>query len=159
MRDSTAANVNCSLIEDLEAAIAHKNVGERAGMFRRVTDLFAAGSATFEPEQIKLFDNVMGCLLGEVDEQVRVETAERLAGIANAPPIIIRTLALDQSIEVAGPVLSRSEQVDEDTLIISATTRSQKHLLAISCRRSLSEAVTWILQQIDAQIDSEQDES
>ena len=145
MRDSAAANVNCSLIEDLEAAIAHKNVGERAGMFRRVTDLFAAGSATFEPEQIKLFDNVMGCLLGEVDEQVRVETAERLAGIANAPPIIIRTLALDQSIEVAGPVLSRSEQVDEDTLIISATTRSQKHLLAISCRRSLSEEVTDVL--------------
>jgi uncharacterized protein (DUF2336 family) len=46
---------------------------------------------------------------------------------------------------VAGPILSRSDRVDEHTLIISARTRGQEHLLAISHRRSLSEAVTDVL--------------
>jgi uncharacterized protein (DUF2336 family) len=133
------------LIEELEAAIAHKDIGERAEMFRRVTDLFAVGSAGFESEQVELFDDVMGRLVGGVEVSVRADAAERLAAIANAPPMIIRTLALDESIDVAGPILSRSDQIDEYTLIISAKTRGQEHLLAISRRRSLSEAVTDVL--------------
>jgi uncharacterized protein (DUF2336 family) len=118
---------------------------ERAEMFRRVADLFALGSAGFEPEQVRLFDDVMGRLVGEVDVDARAETSRRLAGIANAPPVIIRTLALDPSIDVAGPVLSQSDQVDEDTLIICAKTRGQAHLLAISRRRTLSEAIADVL--------------
>src|ERR1700678_1915878 len=135
----------CDLIEELESAVARKGVGERAEMLRRVTDLFTVGSVGFGPEQVELFDDVMGRLVGEVDDSVRADMARRLAGISNAPPTIIRTLALDQSIDVAGPILSRSDQVDEDTLIISAKTRGQEHLLAISRRRTLSEGVTDVL--------------
>jgi uncharacterized protein (DUF2336 family) len=54
-------------------------------------------------------------------------------------------LALDDSIAVAGPVLAQSDQVDEETLVLSAKTKSQDHLLAISRRRSLGEAVTDVL--------------
>jgi uncharacterized protein (DUF2336 family) len=133
------------LIEELEGAIANKGIGHRADMLRRITDLFAAGSAGFESEQLALFDDVMGRLVEDVDAPVRALVAERLAPIANAPPMIIRTLALDQSIDVAGPVLSRSDRVDEETLVISAKTRGQDHLLAISRRRSLGEAVTDVL--------------
>ncbi len=140
-----AKNVEYSLIEELEAAVAHKGVRERAEIFRRVADLFALGSAGFAAEQIQLFDDVMGRLAGGVDNGARADISRRLAGLANAPPMVIRTLALDPSIDVAGPVLSQSEQVDEDTLIISAKTRGQEHLLAISRRRTLSEAVTDIL--------------
>jgi uncharacterized protein (DUF2336 family) len=145
MGDNATKNSGYDLIEELEDAVARKGMRERAEMFRRVADLFALGSAGFAPEQVHLFDDVMGRLVGEVDVSTRAETSRRLAGIANAPQMIIRTLALDPSIDVAGPVLSLSMQVDEETLIISAKTRGQAHLLAISRRRTLSEAVTDIL--------------
>jgi uncharacterized protein (DUF2336 family) len=54
-------------------------------------------------------------------------------------------LALDDVIDVAGPILSHSEQVDDMTLVESAKTKSQAHLLAISRRKTLAESVTDIL--------------
>jgi uncharacterized protein (DUF2336 family) len=65
--------------------------------------------------------------------------------VANAPPKVMRNLALDNAIEVAGPVLKHSEQLDERTLVESAKTKSQDHLLAISQRRRLTEEVTDVL--------------
>lgn len=51
-------------------------------------------------------------------------------------------LADSDHIEVAYPVLTYSQRLDEGTLIHLARTASQKHLLAITWRRSLSEALT-----------------
>jgi uncharacterized protein (DUF2336 family) len=138
-------NTTNNLIEELEGAIAGGGLGHRAEMLRRVTDLFAAGSDGFDGEQIAVFDDVMGRLVEDAEDSVRASMAERLAGIANAPPMIIRVLALDKSAEVAGPLLSRSDCVDEETLVISAKTRSQEHLLAIACRRTVGEALTDVL--------------
>jgi uncharacterized protein (DUF2336 family) len=65
--------------------------------------------------------------------------------IPNAPPRVSRELALDEMIEVAGPVLIHSDKIGDDALIESAKTMSQGHLLAISKRRHISESVTDIL--------------
>ena len=64
--------------------------------------------------------------------------------IPNAPPITIQALAND-AIDVAGPVLGQSERLDEPALVENASTKGQEHLLAISRRRTLSEAVTDVL--------------
>ena len=48
-------------------------------------------------------------------------------------------------INVAGPMLEQSEQVDNETLVAAARTQSQQHLLAISRRASLDESVTDVL--------------
>jgi len=54
-------------------------------------------------------------------------------------------LAFDDSIEVAGPVLRESGRLDAKTLVANARTKSQPHLLAISKRKSLEDAVTDVL--------------
>jgi uncharacterized protein (DUF2336 family) len=54
-------------------------------------------------------------------------------------------LAFDDDIEVARPVLTQSERLDDRDLMVSAGTKSQEHLYAIAQRRSLSEAVTDVL--------------
>jgi uncharacterized protein (DUF2336 family) len=71
--------------------------------------------------------------------------AERLAPIPNAPPKTIRVLAFDNAIEVAGPVLAKSERLDDPALVENASEKSQEHLLAISRRAALSESVTDVL--------------
>ena len=134
-----------SLVDELEAAIQQKNIGTRAEILRRITDLFVAGSDQFDGEQMSLFDDVITRLLNEIEQSARVAFGERLSAIANAPPNASRTLALDNSIAVAGPVLRRSESLDDDTLVTGAKTKGQEHLLAISQRKQLSENVTDIL--------------
>jgi uncharacterized protein (DUF2336 family) len=134
-----------TLIDELETAIVNRNISSRVEILRRITDLFMAGSDRFDDEQMALFDDVMSCLVEEIEYTARAAFGERIAKIADAPPKISRKLALDDSIEVAGPLLTHSEQLDESTLIAGAKTKSQQHLLAISRRKMLSENVTDVL--------------
>lgn len=134
-----------ALIDELEDIIGNNEIGRRAEVLRRVTDLFVSGSAELSSEQVALFDEVMCRLAAEVDKSARAAFGHRLAAIAPAPPNVIRNLAFDDEIEVAGPVLSRSERLDDDTLIEGAKTKSQDHLLAISRRRALVEPLTDVL--------------
>jgi len=134
-----------SVIDELEEAIASKEIGRRADTLRRVTDLFVSGCSGFSGDQIALFDDVMNLLAREIESAARALFGQRLAPIANAPPRIMRALALDDEIEVAGPVLTRSASLDEATLLEGARTKSQDHLLAISRRETLAEVVTDVL--------------
>ena len=69
-------------------------------------------------------------------------------GVPETPAIwdaVRSKLARDDDIEVAGPVLTQSNRLDDDTLIEAARNKSQAHLMAISNRKSLSGAVTDVL--------------
>jgi uncharacterized protein (DUF2336 family) len=134
-----------SLIDELEASISQRNIGSRAEILRQITDLFVAGSGHFDDEQMALFDDVMNRLVNEIDQSARVTFGETLAAVEKSPPKVTRTLALDDSIDVAGPVLRESASLDDETLIVGAKTKGQDHLLAISQRAQLSENVTDVL--------------
>ena len=136
---------NDSLLDELEDTLAHGTVARRVETLRKVTDLFVDGAADLSDDQIALFDDVFECLIAHIEIPARALLANRLAPVDCAPPRTLRRLADDDAIEVAGPVLSKSERLDEDALIRTAETKSQAHLLAISIRRVLSRAVTDIL--------------
>jgi uncharacterized protein (DUF2336 family) len=142
-KDPRKASEN--LLEELQATLAHGTVARRVETLRRVTDLFVAGAEDYSDEQVGLFDDVFQCLLDRIETAAKALLAERLAPIDTAPPRTVRTLALDDAIEVAGPVLSKSERLDDATLIEVARSKSQAHLMAISLRRVLSDALTDIL--------------
>src|SRR5215831_14530375 len=133
------------LIDELETAISISTIGRRAETLRRVADLFMYSPAVYNAEQIDLFDDVMGRLCSEIETAARATLAERLAPVLNAPRGVIRRLAVDDAIEVAGPVLSQSLQIDDATLIEAAKTKSQEHLLAITKRETIAESVTSVL--------------
>jgi uncharacterized protein (DUF2336 family) len=135
------------LIDQLEEILAGNDLGRRAEILRRVTDLFVLRSGAFSEEQIALFDTVMSRLLEHIESAARAQFGSRLARLADAPRGVIRVLAFDSAIEVAGPVLTHSERLDVDTLVENAETQSQDHLLAIAGRRVLVEPVTDVLVQ------------
>src|SRR5712664_2045770 len=142
---SKPASTSESLLDELQATLAHGTVARRVETLRRVTDLFINGAVDFSDEQIALFDDVFQCLTDHIETAAKALLANRLAPIDTAPPLTIRALAFDDLIEVAAPVLSRSEQLDDDALIETARNKSQAHLMAISVRRILSGAVTDVL--------------
>jgi uncharacterized protein (DUF2336 family) len=141
-----------NLIDQLEGLSGSKDVSRRAEVLRRVTDLFVLGSGKFSEDQVELFDNVMRELLKHIECTARAQFGSRLAKLSDAPPKVIRELAFDDAIEVAGPVLSHCERLDENALLENAKTKSQGHLLAISGRRTLVEAVTDVLVERGNQI-------
>jgi uncharacterized protein (DUF2336 family) len=136
-----------SLLDELQATLAHGTVARRVETLRRVTDLFISGAVEFSDDQIALFDDVFQCLIHHIEISAKALLSTRLAPIDRAPPLTVRALAFDDLIEVAAPVLSQSERLDEEALLETARSKSQAHLLAISTRKVLSGAVTDVLVQ------------
>jgi uncharacterized protein (DUF2336 family) len=131
-----------SLIPELEDVIAHGTRQKRAEMLRRITTLFVHGASRYSGEQVDLFDNVFGLLIAEIETKARAALSGHLAPLENAPANILRTLAHDDDISVAGPVLKLAKRLPEADLVNLAKTKSQAHLHAISGRPALGEAVT-----------------
>lgn len=142
---SKSVKTSENLLEELQTALSHGTVARRVETLRRVTDLFVGNAMDYSDDHVRVFDDVFQCLIEQIETSARALLADRLAPIATAPPRIMRALALDEVIEVSGPVLSKSERLDEATLIEIARTRGQAHLKAISLRRVLSEALTDVL--------------
>ena len=148
---STASNTatvlveSRSLLDELISPVAGATAKHRLRIIDRVADLFAAGSRSYSDEQISLFDDVLRRLTADIEVKARAKLAHRLAVIDKAPPVLIRSLAFDDAIEVAEPVLVHSERLTDDDLVENATTKSQDHLYAIAQRLKLSEKVTDVL--------------
>jgi uncharacterized protein (DUF2336 family) len=144
-------NAEQSIVDEVEAAINIGSAEKRLETARRVTDLFLESAGSFNSEQIELFDNVLERLIKTIemravaDLSARIALAEmsgQLAPIAQAPPSVIRRLAKNDEITIAGPVLKESARLNEEDLVEIAETRSEQHLLAISARWWLKEVVT-----------------
>jgi uncharacterized protein (DUF2336 family) len=141
----TGMTTHGTLIKDLEDAIACADADRRSETLSRVADLFITGAGQYSDDQIALFDDVIGRLAAEIEVKARAKLAGRLCHVHNAPARVIHALAADENIDVAGPVLTHAERLDEAVLIDAARTRSQQHLLAIAERKALGEAVTDLL--------------
>ena len=133
-----------SLIDQLERALA---AGTNAAHHHasRVTDLFIEGAVRYTTGQINLFDEVIVKLVTAIEAKARAKLSSRLAPLHNAPSGVVRVLAFDDNIEVARPILTTSERLDDADLVANASNKSQQHLAAIAERKSLSEAVTEVL--------------
>jgi uncharacterized protein (DUF2336 family) len=136
-----------SLIPELEEVIEHGSPERRTKALDRITTLFLDGADRFNEDHVALFDDVLGRLIEEIETKARAELSLRLAPVGNAPVQVVRTLAHDDDIAVAGPVLAQSPRLAETDLIGIARTKSQAHLLAISSRYGIAEPVTDVLVQ------------
>jgi uncharacterized protein (DUF2336 family) len=140
-----------SIVDEVAAAIDIGPAEKRLEAAKQLTDLFLSSAASFNSEQVELFDGVLERLIKTIeiravaDVSARVALAEmsmRLAPVAKAPPSAIRRLARNDEIAVAGPVLTESARLSAEDLVAIAATRGEAHLLAISGRWWLQEVVT-----------------
>ncbi|MGH6771676.1 MAG: DUF2336 domain-containing protein [Xanthobacteraceae bacterium] len=142
-----------SLIPELEEVIQHGTAERRTQTLQRITTLFLNGADQFNEHHVGLFDEVFSRLIAEIEAKARAELSSRLAPVGNAPVEVVRRLAKDDDIAVAGPVIEQSRRLPESDLIEIARTKSQAHLLAISGRTGIAEAVTdELVQRGDRQV-------
>src|SRR5262245_36820121 len=119
-----------AILSDVRKAISARSVSDHRGLTRHLTDLFVVNAAALRDAEISLFDEVLNELIREIDTAARALLALRLAPVGNAPANLMRSLASDDEAEVACPVLTQSEQLDDPTLVATARSKSQEHLLA-----------------------------
>ncbi len=134
-----------SIIDELEQAVRSGSRERRVDTLRQVTNLLLNEGERLNGEQVKVFDDVLCLLIARVESRARAELSTRLAPLDYAPPQIIEQLARDDAIAVAGAVLTKSGRLSTEVLVEIASTKSQDHLLAISGRPDLPEAVTDVI--------------
>jgi uncharacterized protein (DUF2336 family) len=129
-----------TFLDDLEEAVARGTPESRARALWHTTDLMIAGH--FSEDEVWTFGEVVSRLAEEIEVAARAQLSRRLASFDQAPANIIHKLAFDDAIEVAGPVLRESKQLETYALVANACTKSQAHMLSISKRDTLEPRVT-----------------
>lgn len=134
-----------SIIDELEEAVSSGSSEKRVNTLRRVTDLFLHNGQRLSDDQVRVFDDVLCHLVTRVETWLKAELSGRLASHRCAPSGVIERLAWDDEIAVAGTVLTESNRLTTNVLVDIAKTMGQDHLLAISGRQNLPEAVTDVI--------------
>jgi uncharacterized protein (DUF2336 family) len=142
---------NLSIADEVEAAISLGSDEKHVETIQRMTGLFLSSARSLNEKQVDVFGDVLERLVKTIelraiaDVSARIALAEmssQLAGVAKAPPRVVRRLANHDEIAVAGPVLLESARLSTEDLVEIAKTKSERHLLAISGRWWLKEIVT-----------------
>src|SRR5215475_11570370 len=137
--------VAASMIPGLDEIVRNGDPQRRAEAVRLISELFFEGSANLKPNHVELFDQILIGLVPDAELVARVELAERMSLVVNAPRLLVGRLARENEIMVAGPLLRRSPALDEDTLLEIARVKGQGHLLAMSERPKLSTDLTDVI--------------
>lgn len=132
------------LTAEVDAAIRGGTPARRARMVEQFGAFFLAHAERLSAEQLSLFDNVLARLASRADARSLVELSTALAGVRPAPEQTMRSLACHDNPAVAAPALT-SEALSPTELIDIAKHCGQQHLLAITRRKQLSQALTEVV--------------
>jgi uncharacterized protein (DUF2336 family) len=137
--------VATSLVPGLDDIIKRGDPRRRGEIARAIAQLFFRDADKLRPDLIDLFDSLLIDLVPHAELASRIDLAERFSWLDNAPPHLVRQLARENEVMVAGPVLRRSRLLDDAALIDIARRKGQGHLLAMTERPTLSVEVTDVL--------------
>jgi uncharacterized protein (DUF2336 family) len=139
------ATASAELISDVEAAASGGSPERRLLMLRRLIHLLISSGARLNETQLGIFDDVLVRLIKHIEAQSLVQLGSTLSNLSPAPKQAVRYLACHIDIAVAAPVLLRSHALCDATLAEIANKLGRQHLLAISSRETLDEALTDVL--------------
>jgi uncharacterized protein (DUF2336 family) len=133
-----------SRLERLIDLAGEQSSDRRRELLHEITDVFLTDPQTYNSQESRYFGEIMGKVAFDLEQEVRVELANKLASEEAAPADLIRQLASDE-ISVAQPVLSQSPVLDENDLIKIAESKGQDHLFAITRRPDIGENLSDVL--------------
>jgi uncharacterized protein (DUF2336 family) len=136
-----------SIIGELETALTSGSPDKSVETLRRVTDLFILDADRFNDREVDVFNGVLEHLVKRIEGKALAEFSQRLGPVKNAPPGVVRQLANNEDIAIAGPVLTQSARLTDKDLVEIAQNKTQAHLLAISGRSEIDKSVTDVLLQ------------
>jgi uncharacterized protein (DUF2336 family) len=136
-----AAPINFGLLLDLAKETSSE---KRRELLRQITDVFLADPPERTQRATDLFDEIVTAVAADLETQVRIELARKVA-ISNVPVHrTARRLAMDV-IEVARPVIERSKALTETDILDVIKEKSQDHMMAVTKRPDIGTNVSSAL--------------
>lgn len=129
------------IIAEVEGAVRDAPV-RRAEILRQVAGLFLADADRLSARQIAVFDDILLCLLEQVEAGTLAQLSNLMASVPSAPKKVTRRLACHEDASVAAPVLQSAGTLPDADLIEIARSGSPLHRLAIASRTELASTVT-----------------
>lgn len=143
-----SATLSADLVTELNVALKDGPDERRVRTLRRLSALLLSCAERLNPSKICVFDDVLVRMLDCVGAGALAELSVALANLASPPERTVRQLARHHSPDVAGPLLSRSPILPDADIIEIAKNRSQSHLVAVSSRQNLNEALTDVILEL-----------
>ncbi|NQU61678.1 MAG: DUF2336 domain-containing protein [Rhodospirillales bacterium] len=153
VRRTIATNMATPVQADLLlASDADQDV--RGDLAEKIASLASGLSADDQDKVRRLTYEALDILARDQVTRVRQILSEALKDVADAPPEVIRQLAWDAELVVAGPILQFSPVLNEEDLLeIINSSPASGHLGAISRRHGLKEPVTAaIVETVDEEV-------
>ena len=125
-----------------------KSQRSRSILVTAINDLYSDEEQLLSDQDRAIMLDIIRQLIHEVERSVRRTLAEHLATRADAPEDLIATLANDE-IEVAHPILVKSDVLKDPELIEIVQHRTMEHQVAIAIRSSISEQLSDALVETD----------
>jgi uncharacterized protein (DUF2336 family) len=134
-----------SIFDELKAIAAERSSEKRLELLHKIADLFLDARSSHNEAEYYLFNDIMEKIVDQISREAKVQVATNLATLSGFPAGVVRTLAADDDIDIARPVLRGSPVLEDSDLIGIAMTRGQDHMHAIATRDRLSPTVTDVL--------------
>ena len=130
--------------EDISRLILEPSAKVRSEIVEKVCGCYHA--QTFTHRERELASDIFQLLLKDTEIRVRQTLAKELLESPEAPPVVMRGLALDSNNDIASSVLENSPVLtDEDLIAITAATQNVVRLVAIASRKILSSELSGAL--------------
>ena len=135
-------------LQELVKLARDKSQKSRSILVAAINDLYSNEEQLLSDQDRAIMLDIIRQLIHEVERSVRRTLAEHLATRADAPEDLIATLANDD-IEVAHPILVKSDVLKDPELIEIVQHRTMEHQVAIAIRSSISEQLSDALVETD----------
>lgn len=132
------------MAEDFAARDSAGGANKRSArdlLTRRLADIVCLPSSRVTPQERWIVADVLDEMLRTAEPALRARVAARLAEQGEAPPGLLRRLALD-SFEIAAPIVERSRALTDFDMMEIAARGQVKHRIALARREHVSETVT-----------------
>jgi uncharacterized protein (DUF2336 family) len=130
------------ILQRIESAPSAQNRFEE--IYLAVSTLFQHQKDAFADSERDLAADILRRVSKDVEMSIRIALAERLADDAGAPHGLINVLC-DDRIEVAGPILARSQVLTDIDLVRIIESGSEGHQISVAARPAIGETVTSTL--------------
>lgn len=128
-------------LQDLLLLARDKSTDARSRLVENITDLFLSDEGRLSEHERALMSDILGKLVSQVETDIKKELANAIAAGGIDLPDIAAQLAADD-VEIARPLLERSQLLKDPDLIEIIRMRTDEHRMAIAMREEVSESVS-----------------
>ncbi len=130
-----------SQLFDMLKLAQSKSEGARSQLVDNITDLFLSEEGRLSEHERALMSDILGKLVLQVESDIRKELSESMVRSGIDLPDVAILLANDE-VEIARPLLERSDLLKDPDLIEIVRMRTDEHRLAITMREEISEQLS-----------------